>query len=478
MIAAQSRDPRPEPTGSITPKAPRFGARAGGRRLGPRDFNSHIWMAAVLMCTAAIASIPIFSRQVGLSFIPQLMAVPAVGMAALACIFSGRIPRIHPAIIAYLLLIGFWGFTVTDDSLEWANYFTLVKIAGVTLAVHLVFRTPRHLLLLFGVYAMSGIIALALNWSEITELRSAVDAGDATADASRLEGTFANANRAGVFAANVAIFSLIVFFNTRRFIRWVVLVCGVGAALIIGGLTGSRTGMIGLFLAGVSVPIMATAGKRDDLLNRATKTMLLVGLGVGIVLVTLIQLPQFERLTRITQGANADQSSAIRWSMAKECVRIWWTNPIFGVGFQGFQQVSAFGTYSHTTYGEVLANGGIIGISLIGVFFLLPAIQAMRVLRTTKTPELRRLIVGVIMYWLFFFLSSLVSVTYSSRDLIPVFAAICGVLQGSILWPAPRGPARVLVAPTRKPGLQGSGEPPRDSSAGLSSLIHPRGRGR
>jgi hypothetical protein len=386
-------------------------------------------MLAVVACAVAIASVPVFSRQAGLSIIPQLLALAAVGMAGVTCFLLGRIPRIHLAVIAYLLLVAMWAFTVPDDPAYKAQYLSLVKLSVLTMAVHLVIRTPRHLLFLLGAYSLSGAVALVLNWSEIRDIRYVVESGSANADVTRFEGTFSNANAAGVFAAFAALSSLIVFYNTRHVIRWVILACGVTSGLVIGGLTGSRTGMLGLLIAGMSVPVLALAGKREDLLGKWLKGSLFLLVAAGIALATLTQLPQFERLTRLTEGADADESTYTRWGMAKECVRIWLDYPVAGAGFQGFQRASWFeGSYSHTTFGEVLANGGVIGFGLLGIFYAWPGLQLVLLVRGSPNPGVRRLALAFLVYCVIFSASSVVAVLHVSRDLVPLWAAICGWL--------------------------------------------------
>ena len=309
------------------------------------------------------------------------------------------------------------------------RYLSLVKLSVLAVAVHLVIRTPKHLLLVLGAFTLSGAVALMLNWNEIREIRYAVESGSANADRTRFDGTFSNANAAGVFAAFAALCSLIVFYNTRHVVRWVVLASGVTSGLVIGGLTGSRTGMLGLLIAGVSVPVLALAGKREDLLSKWLKGSLYLFVAAGIALATLTQLPQFERLTRLIEGAGADDSTYTRWGMAKECVRIWLKYPIAGAGFQGFQQVSWFeGSYSHTTYGEVLANGGAIGFILLGIFYAWPGLQLVSLARGSPHPAVSRLATALLVYWVVFSASSVVAVLHFSRDLVPLWAGICGWL--------------------------------------------------
>jgi O-antigen ligase len=394
-------------------------------------------MLAVLASTAAVASVPVFSHWPGMSHFTQLIAMSAVGMAGLT-LFK-RIPQIHIAVIAYVLLIAFWGFTVTSD--EWVSYISYVKLALMAIAVHIVIRTPKHLLVLLGIYCIAGSLAVVLNWTEIREIRYMMDAGATTAERMRLDGTFANANRAGAFAATVTVSSLVAFFNIRNGVRWLVLLCGVGSGLLIGGLSGSRMGMLGMLLAGLAVPVMATASDRRPFLIKAAKATGLAIVGGGLLLGALSQFPQFERMKRLTEGAAADGSTETRWAMAQDSLRIWARYPIVGAGYRGFEKVSEFpGRFSHTTFGEVVANAGLIGFVLISLFYGLPTLHLYSLAHHSRSNQLRRLAVALLVFGAVFFTCSVFAVLHGSKDLIPIWAAVCGVVQHqrSVPFPVPR----------------------------------------
>ncbi len=427
MIASKSNRLTQRSTDAKVPASTTIIRRPAKVRSAEEVFEGRFWSLAVLMCAASVAAVPVFSHQFGLSYITQLLALGTVGMAGLTIFW--RIPRIHPALISYLLLVAYWGFSFTDD--DRSAYLSMVKLAALAVAMQIIIRTPRHILWLLGIYSLAGIVSLILNWSDIKEIRYAMDIGAMDTESMRLGGTFANANAAGVFASIVSTCSLIVFFNTRHRARWFLLSAGLGSGLIIGGLSGSRTGMIGLFIAAMSVPFIAFAGERKQMLIKCIKGMLIAGVALGISLAALTQTRQFERLTRLTEGAEADGSTYARWGMAKEALGIWWDYPLFGAGFQGFARVSSqyAGRYSHTTYGEVLANGGLIGFALLGFFFILPGMQLALLALENRRPPIRKLSVGLLAFGMVFIFSCMFSILFASKDLIPLWAAICGFVE-------------------------------------------------
>jgi O-antigen ligase len=397
-----------------------------------------------------------------MSHLTQLIALGAVGMAGLTLI--KRVPRLHLAVLSYAALIAFWSLTVRSE--DWPGYISLVKLTVMAFALHLVIRTPRHLLLLLGIYCLSGAIALLLNWGEIREVRHMMDAGAVSTERMRLDGTFQNANRAGVFAAAVTVSGLIVFFNVRHRVRWLVLACGVGSGLIIGGLSGSRMGMLGMLIAGFAAPLMATAGDSRNLLVKGVKAAALAVVAGALLLGTLSQLPQFERLTRLTEGAAADGSTATRWGMAQASLKVWAQYPIAGAGYRGFERVSEFpGRPSHTTFGEIIANAGLVGVILIGIFYGLPALHLLRFTRHGRNEDLRRLAVGLMVFAAVFFACSIFAILHTSKDLIPLWAAICGVIQEQ------RSHHRRFSAPP--PSLSHSAISHRSKSRRRHSITHP-----
>lgn len=81
----------------------------------------------------------------------------------------------------------------------------------------------------------------------------------------------------------------------------------------------------------------------------------------------------FERLNELS-GEEKDQSSVIRIDMYKTAIKYWLTSPIFGIGYKHFEVY--YGVYSHSTYAEILACGGIIGC----LIFFVPIIKNIKIL--------------------------------------------------------------------------------------------------
>lgn len=70
------------------------------------------------------------------------------------------------------------------------------------------------------------------------------------------------------------------------------------------------------------------------------------------------------------QTLNTSGSTATRTDMYREAFLLFKRNPIFGIGYSQFRVVSSFGTYSHSTYAELIADTGAVG-TLIFIYPIL-----------------------------------------------------------------------------------------------------------
>ena len=61
------------------------------------------------------------------------------------------------------------------------------------------------------------------------------------------------------------------------------------------------------------------------------------------------------------QSLSSSGSTSSRMEMYKEAFVLFKTSPILGIGYNQFRVLSNFGSYSHATYSELIANSGIMG---------------------------------------------------------------------------------------------------------------------
>lgn len=129
-------------------------------------------------------------------------------------------------------------------------------------------------------------------------------------------------------------------------------------------LTGSRKSILGLliifvFWLVVRFDIEIKKMKIKSILKYVTIII------IGIYSTYLLIYPIFSDsvlLVRLTYLFETGDSERV--NMYKEAWDIFLKFPIFGAGMQQYRVLSTYQTYSHSTYAEILANSGLIGIIL------------------------------------------------------------------------------------------------------------------
>jgi hypothetical protein len=390
--------------------------------------SSSVGSVPAAICAAAIAAVPLFHYTEGRSLIAQGLAVMAVIAAGTTLLH--RWPPIDAAMVALLALVGFWGLSVVAHPEAWLSYQSLVKMCVLSQAAHMVFRTRQHVLLLFGFVGATGLVLVGMNWGELSQLRtSLVGSAGIPFDQERFAGTFANANVAGVHGVMVLVAAFIIFFNARHWLRWVVLVSGLTGGLVLCYYSGSRKAMLGLALMPMIVPWMGQSRDHEGRIRWARWLLLAAG-AVLVAGALLLNTPYLARLVRpLSDGPQVEASSSARMAMLTRAVELWSEHPLLGCGFGGFATLSGFGVYSHTTFGEVLCNGGLVGLTLVLVFYLVPATQLAGLARRPAGERDARLSAGLLSFWGMFTFFSVFAVTLDPGEYLPICAGVCGYIQ-------------------------------------------------
>lgn len=90
----------------------------------------------------------------------------------------------------------------------------------------------------------------------------------------------------------------------------------------------------------------------------------------GVIIVAVFMFARFvtpllmrsTTILRLLEGS--EQSDSHRLSLYKEAWEYFKGHPLFGIGYNQFRVYNAGGYYSHSTYAEILADGGIVGFIL------------------------------------------------------------------------------------------------------------------
>ena len=120
----------------------------------------------------------------------------------------------------------------------------------------------------------------------------------------------------------------------------------------------------------------------------------------------------------ITGEGEVDASSKVRANMVEVGLRLWRERPAFGNGINMFQVLTAYHTYSHNNYVEILCGLGIFGLIVYYVFY---AIGLCKVWRQKHRGEYR-------WYWIFCLICLLVfdigAITYN-MFMVQFFLLLC-----------------------------------------------------
>ena len=278
-----------------------------------------------------------------------------------------------------------------------------------------------------GLAQVSGGPSSPLRWYAVTNTGSAV-------------GLFANRNHAALFLA--CFFPLLALVAMRPTLRrgtsqvrtWI----GVGAALFVllmVVLTGSRAGLVLTTLAAVwAMAFLAPAVRaRLKKVRRKRRRLYLLAFAVGIVatVAIVISLQQAVAVQRLRDLGVLDETRMLVWPISWRMSGEFFP---FGIGFGAFDPVyrrfEPFDALStnyinavHNDFLQVLLEGGLFGVVLIGIALVWWAVASLRILRTDRDASHAKVArVGSIII-LFVFLAS--AVDYPARTpLIMVLVVI------------------------------------------------------
>ena len=170
-----------------------------------------------------------------------------------------------------------------------------------------------------------------------------------------------------VFGRNMGLLTLAALrltFDSRRWVRSPALVA-VPIATLLVLLSGSRGAMIALFAGGIIY-----LGIRG--IDRRVRLSIVLA---GIVGVAAVSTPVGQRavstfLDRFVRLLLVEGYTSNRVVLVTDGIAAGIRNPIGGMGLSGFVQVDSFGTYPHNVFVEAFAEGGLLGLVLLCVPFI------------------------------------------------------------------------------------------------------------
>ena len=122
---------------------------------------------------------------------------------------------------------------------------------------------------------------------------------------------------------------------------------------------------------------------------------------------------------------NSDQ---VRITLYQEAWDHFKKHPIFGIGFNQFRLYNARGLYSHSTYAEILACGGIVGVILFFIPHIWMLYWLIKILRFEKTYEERKETLLMLVYVLSSLFLAAGMVQTSNERVLMMYSVVFGYI--------------------------------------------------
>ena len=158
------------------------------------------------------------------------------------------------------------------------------------------------------------------------------------------------------------IFCILTLINPKKLKRLIGLLGIVGLFIYTIILTGSRKS----FFTAISLVLLyfiyvfKNYWKSYTIIKKIISTLILLIILTLIIILGKSYFYDSVIYQRLSTGSGYSLVKA-RSEWANEAIRLFNMNPIFGVGFNHYRILSIFGTYSHSTYLELISTTGIIG---------------------------------------------------------------------------------------------------------------------
>ncbi|USD17469.1 O-antigen ligase family protein [Priestia megaterium] len=183
-------------------------------------------------------------------------------------------------------------------------------------------------------------------------------------------GTRANPNSVGITMA-LGVGFILYRLDFKRFMYSIISLGMIGLLTYATLLTGSRKSLIAIILILIywCLFVIVKDLKSLDILTKLKMLFLLTIVSIAFYYIIYPFFKDsviFSRLLKLFEAGDET-----REGMYSEGFRFFQNNPIVGIGFNNYRNISYFGKYSHSTYIESLACTGIIGSILYFLPYLL-----------------------------------------------------------------------------------------------------------
>jgi len=153
-----------------------------------------------------------------------------------------------------------------------------------------------------------------------------------------------------------------------------------------------------------------------------------------ILLAAFLIFPEVEIFSRITvlfdevaMRGKGESSFLTRGNMIKDALSMWMDSPIWGNGNEAFRVEAGYGTYSHCNYTELLANYGLLGLTLFYLPIGIGVFEAWK-MRLSANDEVRKQAIWLMICFALLFLVSFPNIIYYAKYMLLFYGILLGRL--------------------------------------------------
>jgi O-antigen ligase len=168
--------------------------------------------------------------------------------------------------------------------------------------------------------------------------------------------------------------------------------------------------------------------------NLFLSIFLAIALTGPIILAAFLIFPEVEIFSRITilfdevaMRGGKESSFLTRSNMIKEALSMWMDSPIWGNGNEAFRVQSGYGSYSHCNYTELLANYGLLGLTLFYLPIGIGLFEAWK-MRLSANDEVRKQAIWLMICFALLFLISFPNIIYYAKYMLLFYGIVLGRL--------------------------------------------------
>lgn len=290
--------------------------------------------------------------------------------------------------ITYLIVFALFSLVGISLSDIPQRYISFLLVLGLFFTVFNIVRRDKSVTgIKYGL--IGGILySVAFNYNEITLLISGISSD-------RLGGTIGNANAFSFLMITLILILLKSFYskNNDKFIfdrtsRAIDILLIILCSFLTIAATGSRKGVIllSLIFLGTYLFVVKEQTKFKKILITIVGGICLIGFSSWFAETSVFN--RFENVVLFFKGRSVSEHSiGARSDMIQVGLNLWSQHPLIGWGFDAYEDISGFNTYSHSNFIELLANNGLIGLILYYCFSFSLLISSLRLYRYRKLKD-------------------------------------------------------------------------------------------